>query len=353
MLLSRRQLLSLGGAAGIGWLASRLPLASALAAGGSLSARAIPRGDQRIALISDLNASYGSTHYGETVHRGVSLLRQLQVDLVLCAGDMVAGQKLGLSASQLDGMWSAFQRHVLQPLRGAGEPFAPAMGNHDASSGRGPAGYTFALDRQRAARFWRSQQTALGLQFVDADRFPFRYSIRQGDLFALVLDASSASVDAGDWAWAAQQLASGSARQARLRLVMGHLPAYAVSQGRDRPGEVLHQPERLRQLLAPQGAHLYVSGHQHAWFPARVGDTQLLNLGAMGSGPRRLLGSSAPAVQTLTLLDLFRDRNLVVETTVELQGMQVLDSTRLPANLQPSLGPRLERRSGPIQLKPG
>jgi hypothetical protein len=361
MTLRRRQLLSIAGAAGLGWLGSRLPFANAalagadpgsaaLAAAGAGAIGALPRGDQRIALISDLNSSYGSTSYVPQVQRGVQLLQQLRVDLVLCAGDMVAGQKRGLSGAQLDGMWASFERQVLQPLRNAGEPFAPAMGNHDASSSRGAGGYLFALERERAAQFWRQRRDGLGLQFVDGSGFPFRYSIRQGEVFVVVIDASAAAVSEADWTWVESQCASPPARQARLRLLMGHLPAYGLSQGRDRPGEVLQQPDRLRQVMQRHGLHLYVSGHQHAWYPARVGSTNLLGLGAMGSGPRQLVGDSQPPQQTLTLLDLFRERNLLVETTIDLNRLRPLPVSSRPATLQPRTGPQLQRREGRTNL---
>jgi hypothetical protein len=348
--LNRRQLLRLGCTATAALLLqqgrsraqpSQRPLAIA---------STLPRGDQRIVLISDLNSSYGSTNYIPQAHQGVALVRQLRADLVLCGGDMVAGQKLGLPAGHLDAMWQAFDQQVLLPIRNAGEPFAPTLGNHDASSTRGPQGYTFALDRERAARFWRQRQNALGLTLIEASRFPFRYSLRQGELFAVVIDASSAGVPAEDWAWAEAQLASAAARAATLRLVMGHLPPYGLSQGRDRVGEVLHQPERLLGLMQRQGVHLYVSGHQHAWFPGRVGGLNLLSLGAMGSGPRRLLHSELAPVQTVTVLDLFRDQRQVVETTVELNGLRVVPVASLPERLHPSGGVVLHRRNGIIPM---
>ncbi len=344
-LLHRRRFLELAGAG----------TAGLIAAGWWRSSRAAqlpPRGDLRLALISDLNSSYGSTTYIPQVQRGVELLATLQPDLVLCAGDMVAGQKLGLSSAQLDAMWAGFAKQVLEPLQRGGAGFAPAMGNHDASSSRGPNGFTFALDRDRAARFWTARQGSLGLNFADASRFPFRYSIRQGPLFAVVLDASSASVPAADWAWARAQLSSPEAQRARLRLVIGHLPAYAVGLGRDRPGEVLNQPQQLQQLLAETGSQLYVSGHHHAYFPSRSGSLNLLSLGAMGSGPRQRLNDSSPPVQTLTVLDLFEGRSELVDTTLELNGLQVVRAASLPAALQPSGGPLLRRRDSPLPLAP-
>jgi len=343
MTLSRRQFLERASTA-----------AGALVVAGwwrqAAAAPAPPRGDLRLALISDLNASYGSTSYVPQVQRGVELLRSLRPDLVLCAGDMVAGQKLGLSGGHLDAMWASFDRQVLQPLLRAGGGFAPTMGNHDASSSRGPGGFTFALDRERAARFWGERRQSLGLSFVEAARYPFRYSLRQGPVFVVVLDASSATVPAEDWAWARSQLNGPAARQARLRLVMGHLPPYGVGLGRDRAGEVLQQPEQLRQLMAATGAHLYVSGHHHAYFPGVSGGMNLLSLGAMGSGPRRRLNDARPPEQTLTLLDLFEQRGAVVETTLELNTLQIVRPASLPLALQPSTGPRLQRRELPLKL---
>lgn len=345
MSLSRRHFLTLAGAGtaalvGSGWWRS------------AAAAQLPPRGDLRLALISDLNASYGSTTYIPQVHRGVELIATLKPDLVLCAGDMVAGQKLGLGSSQLDAMWAGFDRDVLQPLLRSSGGFAPAMGNHDASSSRGPSGFSFALDRERAARYWLARQGQLGLEFVEASQFPFRYSLRRGPVFVVVLDASSATVTAADWTWARAQLSAPPARRARLRLVMGHLPPHGVGLGRDRPGEVLHQPEQLRQLLAATASHLYVSGHHHAYFPGTSGGMNLLSLGAMGSGPRRRLNDSSPPEQTLTLLDLFEQRGEVVTTTLELNGLQLVRPGSLPAALNPSTGPRLLRRDRPLKLDP-
>jgi hypothetical protein len=55
-------------------------------------------------------------------------------------------------------------------------------------------------------------------------------------------------------------------------------------------------------------------------------------------------------VQTLTVLDLFRDRQQLVETTVELNDLQVLPVNALPRQLQPSSGAVLQRRNGFIPL---
>ena len=119
MLFSRRQLLGLFIGLGLG--------ASALPSGVAKRARL------RIGAISDLNSSYGSTSYIESVHKGIRQLIALQPDLIVCAGDMVAGQKRGLTDDQLDAMWSGFNESIVQPLQIERIPLLPALGNHDAS----------------------------------------------------------------------------------------------------------------------------------------------------------------------------------------------------------------------------
>jgi len=322
MTLRRRQLLQLAasGLGGAGWLLAQ-------GRGAALPQTAAPSGpDLRLGLISDLNGSYGSTTYIAPVSQGLRQLLGLKPALLVCAGDMVAGQKQGLSAAQLDAMWEGFARTVLTPVRQAGVPFLPAVGNHDGSPG-------FTADRAAVSRFWGPRRQALGLRFADAAGFPFHYSVLQDDVFVLVWDASSSRIPAEQLGWARRQLASPPARQARLRLVVGHLPLAGVSQGRDRPGEVLEQAAALQNLLEEGRVQAYISGHQHAWFPARRGRLDLIQLGALGSGPRRLLQGTLPPQQTYTTLDLRWRADSLMETTYAVATGQPLAWTQLPATL--------------------
>jgi hypothetical protein len=338
MLISRRRCLSLavGASLGIaGWQRLR-PMA---AAAGSVGPS---RGSWRLGLISDLNASYGSTTYVGEVARGVTLLQRLRPDLVICAGDMVAGQKLSLGDGQLDAMWAAFARKVLEPLREQGVPFGPVIGNHDGSASRSGGRTVFERERQRARRFWQARRSALGLTLLEGSDFPFHYSFRQGEAVVVVIDASAAQLQPSTLPWLERELRRPEARAARLRLVVGHLPLQGVALGRDRPGEVLHDAAGLRQLLERQRVHLYISGHHHAYFPGRSGSLDLLSLGAMGSGPRRLLIDSRPPHQTLTLLDRFGDE--LVDSTIDLTTGRPIDRNLLPVRLQPSQGEPMTRR---------
>ena len=89
---------------------------------------------ESIALISDLNGRYGSSSYDSRVTDAIETVIRLQPDLVICTGDMVAGQKQPrLDADWLDRMWRGFNLTVADPLGREGIPLLVTPGNHDGS----------------------------------------------------------------------------------------------------------------------------------------------------------------------------------------------------------------------------
>jgi hypothetical protein len=183
---------------------------------------AAPRGDLRIVVISDLNSSYGSTEYEPEVHRAIQLIREVwRPDLVLAAGDLIAGQKPTLSDESVRAMWSAFDAAVAGPLREADIPFGFTLGNHD-----GSAYPAHQRDRALAVAHWRNAAHHPGVAFVDSTHFPLYYSFVQGDVFVLVWDASTAltAENLPMMEWVREQLGSERAQAVAYRLVLGHLP---------------------------------------------------------------------------------------------------------------------------------
>ncbi|MEM9214119.1 MAG: metallophosphoesterase [Cyanobacteria bacterium P01_F01_bin.150] len=327
------------------------------------------RGDVRIIVISDLNGPYGSTTYGQEVLNSIRTIPEWEPDLVLSAGDMVAGKLISLTQEDLQAMWQRFDQQVFQPIRRAEIPFAFALGQRDASAmvqpenrpksqsplgdlfSHIPAGsYIFSQERAAAQTYWTSGDRDLGIdlsptqfsvqsegnqsegnqsegnqsegnqssfnqssinsapdaQFVTAN-FPFRYSFVHKDIFFLMWEASTAELDATALEWAEQELSSPAAQQAKMRISMGHFPLYAISQGRDRPTEFLRQGDTIRDLLETYDVHTHIAGHHHSYYPGRVGELELLYGGALGSSPRSLLGNDEPASRTLTVMDIFFD----------------------------------------------
>lgn len=314
------------------WLRPLL-LGVLLAAAAAPPSCAPPRGELRIVVVSDLNGSYGSTEYEPEVHRAVRMIREVwRPDLVLAAGDLIAGQKPSLPDERVRAMWAAFDSVVAGPLREAGIPFGFTLGNHD-----GSAYPAHQRDRALAVEHWRAPGRHPGVAFVDSTHFPLYYSFRQGPVFVLAWDASYAgtAADSSMMEWVRRQLAGDAARTASHRLVLGHLPLQAVAEGRNRPGEVLAEPDSLRSLLERHGVHTYVSGHHHAYYPGRRGALELLHAGALGQGARPLIGSDAPPVQTVTVLDFFPRADSVAYTTYAFERggegrMRLVETAGLP-----------------------
>lgn len=76
---------------------------------------------------------------------------------------------------------------------------------------------------------------------------------------------------------------------------------------------MLADGDALRAQLVDWGATIFVSGHHHAYYPGRRGALELLHAGALGGGPRPLIGSSEPSPKTVSLLEFHPDS--VVITT--------------------------------------
>ncbi|GGA04109.1 metallophosphoesterase [Okeania sp. KiyG1] len=143
------------------------------------------RGDIRLVVISDLNSSYGSTTYQSQVEKTIPLIPEWQPDLVLCAGDTIAGQKQSLTEENIQAMWGGFDRYIATPLRQVKQPFAITIGNHDASGyfNKSQDGYKYAKERRQAQLYWSKHQNDLNINFLEADGFPFYYSFLHKEIF--------------------------------------------------------------------------------------------------------------------------------------------------------------------------
>ena len=283
----------------------------------------------RVVVFGDFNGSYGSVGYSPAVAQVMGrITREWKPDLVLLPGDLVAGQSLSLSAVRLEAMWQGFDRSIAAPLRQAGIPYAATMGNHDASSARNRlGGFTFALDRAAASRYWNGNKPRL--DFIDRFQFPFAYSFRFKGVFIAVVDASSATLQNRDWL--VRSLASSDAQQAPMRIVMGHLPLFGVSVGRSTSGNVLTDGENLRLLLERYSVNLYISGHHAAYYPAKRGNLSLLHAG--GIGGRSYVGYSNTARSTVTLMELWLESGRIQFTTYDAISGKLIPLSSLPPRI--------------------
>jgi hypothetical protein len=294
------------------------------------------RGDFRMIAVSDFNSSFGSVSYEYQVDSIFQRIPRLWApDLVICGGDMVAGQSSTLDSTQVANMWNAFDQKVATPMRNANIPFAFTMGNHDASVG-------VLQDRLRSREYWRSPGKFPGWHPVDTTNYPYYMSFMErdsGDVFIVSWDASDANLSPAEITWARNQLLSPLAQQARWRIVVGHMPLYGVAAERDSPGNILANPETLRAMFEETNVTAYISGHHHAYFPGKRGSVELLNAGATGSGARQWLTLPETSPNTATILDFFDAEDTIVYTTFEIRYQNADDMTVFNENRLPDIIP--------------
>lgn len=286
----------------------------------------IERGDIRFFIMSDLNSSYGSTDYQWQVDSTVVWLPRYAPDKVLSAGDLVAGQLRDLTDEEISAMWDGFEKHIADSLQAYNQPYAPAMGNHDGSN----AHEDFQRERDKAKEFFNHEEFDWGINFVDQANFPFWYSFEIGDIFFLVWDATSARIPDEALEWTEEQLQSDRAQEAEMRMMMGHLSLFPVAVGRNRLGELLYDANDLLGMMETYDVHTYISGHNHAYYPGRRGDVDLLNTGATGSGPRQIIGNPDAPRHTFTILDVWPEERRTVYTTIDAHTAEIIDKTELP-----------------------
>jgi len=290
-----------------------------------------PRKDFRLVVISDLNSQYGSTEYEPEVSQAIALIPQWQPDLVLCGGDMIAGQKASLTKSQIESMWAAFDAQIAAPLRKHKIPLGFTIGNHDGSGAIKNQALIFQEERDLAQAYWQQQQQYLN--FVDRANFPFYYSFQQHNTFFLVWDASTAQISPQQLEWIEQALRTPTAQEASARIVLGHLPLYPVAKTKNRPGEYLEQGNKLRSLLTENKVLMYVSGHHHVYYPGRIDNLELLHGGALGQGARQLINSELPPRHTVTVIDLDLSELELTYTTYDATTWQQILLKDLPASI--------------------
>jgi len=256
----------------------------------------------RVAVISDLNGSYGSTDYDRGVNRAVARIIALAPDLVISTGDMVAGQRRNplLTEAEVDAMWQSFHAAVTQPLREAGIPLLVTPGNHDASGYEG-----FEAERRAYDRTWT--RNAPDVPILDGERYPFRYGVSYEGVLFIGLDATvTGPLAVEEREWLEQFLAEERPRH-RAAIVFGHIPVWPVAQGRET--DFLGDTD-LHAILKASRVSAVLSGHHHAYYPGIADGVLYVAQACLGGGPRKLIGRDTASPKAFTLLEI--DDNAVI-----------------------------------------
>ena len=281
-------------------------------------------GSLRIAVISDLNGSYGSSTYGAAVDGAVARILELKPDLVISTGDMVAGQRRPhLSRVEVERMWSAFHAHVSERLAAAGIPLAVTPGNHDGSAYHG-----FERERRVYAEQWLRRKPSL--EFVDDSHYPFYYAFAVQDALVLSLDATTVGHLHGEQMDWLRQVLEKYGPAYEQRVAFSHVPLWPFAMGRER--EYIGDPA-LEQLLQGANVGLYLSGHHHVFYPGHKGGIDLVSQACLGAGPRRLIGSGGKSPLSFTMIELTADDTMIAALQAP-DFRQSIEWTDLPPDIR-------------------
>lgn len=274
----------------------------------------------RVAVISDLNGSYGSTRYNSRVAAAVERIIALEPDLVISTGDMVAGQRRPvLTEPEVRAMWEAFHAEVTEPFSRANIPLVVTPGNHDASAYGG-----FEEERAIFSEQWRERKPAL--DYVDDSDYPFFYAFEMRGVTFVSLDATTI----GPLRRGQSQRLSGLAAGRDTVIAFSHLPLWPFAI--ERETEVIGDPA-LQDIFRSIDLDLHLSGHHHAFYPGWKDGTTFVSQACLGGGPRRLIGTTERSAHAITLLEISMQGEINITAFEGVGFSEPLDWTSLPPEL--------------------
>jgi hypothetical protein len=297
---------------------------------------------QTIAFISDLNGRYGSTSYDGRVTDAIDTIVKLQPGLVICGGDMVAGQKQPkLDRDRLEQMWRGFNQTVADPLRQAGIPLAVTAGNHD-----GSAFPEFALERQQFELQWRGRVPEIDI--LPGSEWPRRYAARISTVLLVAFDGTLPGRLTDSERLFVEKMLQQYGSSAMATIVLSHLPMWPLTRGREH--EIIDDPDLLA-LLHRSGVDVYASGHHHAFFAGTDSAGMVhLGIGALGGNARAFSGKGSRQPFSFALLTL-EDGGVSVTSRAAPGFQQQVTPSQMPTTITGPLG-TLRRVDGPVPLRP-
>lgn len=274
----------------------------------------------RVIVISDLNGSYGSTKYAPRIDRAIDRVIELQPDLVISTGDMVAGQRRPhLSRKQVRAMWASFHRVVSDRLAAAGIPFAVTPGNHDASAYSG-----FEHEREIYRDEWLPRKP--DLQYLDDTDYPFFYAFEMNGVRFVSLDATVLGPLRGDQLQRLERVAKG----AEAVVTFSHLPQWPFAVNRER--EIIGD-HALEALYQRTGVDMHLSGHHHAYYPGEKDNILYVSQACLGGGARKLIGDRHRSAHSFTVVDVDDNGDISLFALKEPDYRNRIDLETLPKRI--------------------
>lgn len=273
-------------------------------------------GDFRFAVISDSNGPYGSIPQGEGVPAAIrQLTESIKPRFVIHNGDMIAGQKRGISREQLLQMWESYHQSVTLPLERANIPLIPVPGNHDSDPN--------LLDRAVYIEQWK-ERPPRGLNMISDRHYPLNYSFTYQGSYFVVLD-SIAPFDKKQLAWLRRELRRG--RIYKHRFVFSHLP---FERFLDTDYGTLRHKFELYEALIKYDVTTFFSAHYEVYYKGKYGDLSVVSTGILAGTCRKLIGQEDCQGQSFVVTDVSADETLRIFAVRGPRFSSIFDDFLLP-----------------------
>jgi len=276
----------------------------------------------RVAVISDLNGSYGSLSYDARIPVAIERIIALNPDLVIATGDLVAGQRRPLlPRDTVRAMWAAFHETVTDPLTAAHIPLAVTPGNHDASGYDG-----FQMEREIFADEWKERRP--DVEFVEETGFPFQYAFKFDDVLFVSIDATTV----GHLGSKQMEDLSGilGRNPADVTIAFSHLPLWPFAQNRE--SEIIGDPA-LEDMFHRYDVDMHLNGHHHTYYPGHKDGIDFISQACLGSGRRRLISDTARSPHSFTMLEKTDQGHIEVSAFTGRDFTQTVDIKTLPTRI--------------------
>jgi len=282
-----------------------------------------------ILILNDINGAYGEIGYSPEIQKVISeSIETWQVKLVISPGDLIAGQSLKLTKQNIENMWQGFKTQVLLPFQLSDIPFAASFGNHDGSKYQDnkqndTQEYKYVSEREIAKFFWLKNKAELN--YLSQNNYPFFYSFDFANTLFVMIDASGFQMSKQEFLLIENMLKANDVNK-RI-IVVGHLPLTGIAINRNKFGEVIESSTELMSLFQQYDVDMYISGHQHVYYPALHQGVILLNSG--GTPPRALVDQEKIANSCITVLSINADDQQFFSTTYNLKDLTKLDESKI------------------------
>lgn len=290
-----------------------------------------------IGAFGDINGTECQTKYpSNSITAFNNLISNHKLDHIISTGDAVHGECLKYSGSTpyakvVQGMWEEYNKNFFDlALKDVNQGLVLAPGNHDAPFVTATSRDTFKIENNEFQKFWSDNKSKLRVSPIEIDgqsgRYPYYWAYVYDKILFIVLQSTtvgSLSNGKEQKNWLNKLFNSDIAKEARAKIVFGHIPAYPVldpSVG-GKYSEIISKEqvgkssEALMDLLLNNNVNLFVVGHSHAPYPAeitRTADNKKMKILSMPCthAPRKLYGKSELANRGFAIITVTDDLNI-------------------------------------------